>query len=151
MASLGLLLMMVVSIGGYKLNVTSSVAVGVYRASPVPNALARGQLVIIPTPAASVVSWLIPGVGLLKPVAAIAGDEVCVSQGLLWIRGESYGPVLSSSHGYALPRFLEDGCLQIPQGSVFLASRVDRSYDSRYFGTRALTEIQAVAIPLVTW
>jgi len=86
---------------------------------------------------------------LLKPVAAIAGDVVCVQDLGLWINGELYGLVWREAEGKPLPQWT--GCLIVQDGTVFLASRAPNSLDGRYWGLTPVAHLTAQAIPLVTW
>jgi conjugative transfer signal peptidase TraF len=136
-----------------KLNLTSSAPRGVWLRHGIPAVIPHGTWVIIPTPAA-VKAWA-PQVGLwsiplLKPVAAVAGESVCVDGGLLWIQGLPYGRVHTEAQGQPLPH-LANGCTTIPDAMVFVASPVPQSLDSRYFDSVAVTDILATATPLLTW
>ncbi len=89
-------------------NATESEPRGWYLTRPARPPLSRGQLIVFPVPVhvAGLVAerrWLPPGVPLLKRVAAVAGDVVCVDT-TLRIRGEVIGPVLSvDAAGRPLP------------------------------------------------
>jgi type IV secretory pathway protease TraF len=87
---------------------------------------------------------------LLKPVAAVAGDAVCSTEGRLFINGEDYGPILRTAHGTPLPHLLQ-GCFVVQDGEVFLASHVSKSLDSRYFSCVRISDLTAHAIPVLTW
>ena len=110
--------------------------------------LARGTLVLLPLPVA-VRPWHRAGAPLLKPVAAVAGDEVCVQEGTLWVAGTSYGPVYAEADGKPLPHL--EGCQVVPEGAVLLASAVPKSLDGRYFGLTRIAEVTARAVLLWTW
>lgn len=128
------------------LNASASVPYGFYRLHHVPAALRVNQLVVV-----HVEDWSDTRVPLLKPVAAVAGERICRYGHELMIHGKSYGPVLEMWRGFHLPSAVpSDGCLQVPEGQVFLASAAPRSKDSRYFGTVAITQVRAVATPLWT-
>jgi type IV secretory pathway protease TraF len=131
--------------------------VGLYRRLPLPDPVERGMLVILPVPV-SVVPWHRPKlptflrpVPLLKPVVAVEGDAVCVTEAGIWIRDQWYGPVLTEAHGRPLPHPLPDGCTTLSAGEVFVATATDRSLDSRYFGPVKIETIRARAIPVLTW
>jgi conjugative transfer signal peptidase TraF len=144
----GLVLAAVLSTRWYRLNLSPSVPRGVYRLAPLAPPLARGTLVVLPVPAA-VRPWHSRWVPLLKPVAAVAGDTVCVGEEGLWVDGRWYGPMYQAAHGRTLPRLR--GCFAVPDGEVFLASPAPRSLDGRYFGVTPVGALTARAIPLVTW
>jgi len=132
-----------------RLNVSGSVAYGLYALRPVPVHLDHGTLVVLPVPR-SVRAWHSRWLPLVKPIAALPGDQVCATDGVLWVAGVSYGPVLTASHGHPLPH-IDDGCQVVPEGSLFLASPMVRSLDSRYYGAVSVIDIAAVAFPVVTW
>ena len=105
---------------------------------------------MLPVPSSMRPWWSAWWVPLLKPVAAVAGDTVCHLDHVLYVNGASYGAVLTAAHGRPLPH-LAPGCQVVPAGSIFLASPVARSLDSRYFGVVPLARLRAVAIPVLTW
>ena len=86
---------------------------------------------------------------VLKPVAAVADDEVCVQERTLWVAGVSYGPVYAAAQGKVLPQLA--GCQVVPEGAVFLASQEPRSLDGRYWGMTPVVTLTARAVPLLTW
>jgi conjugative transfer signal peptidase TraF len=144
----GLVLAAVVSTRWVRVNLSPSVPRGVYRLAAVAPPLARGTLVVLPVPA-GVRAWQPRGVPLLKPVAAVAGDVVCVGADGLWVEGRWYGPVYEEAHGMPLPQLR--GCFFVPAGAVFLASAVPKSLDARYFGPTPVATLTAQATPLFTW
>ena len=143
-----LVLAAVVSTRWVRLNLSPSVPVGVYRLARLAPPLARGTLVVLPVPVA-VRPWRQGWAPLLKPVAAVAGDEVCVQEGALWVAGTSYGPVYAEADGKPLPHL--EGCQVVPEGAVLLASAVPKSLDGRYFGLTRIAEVTARAVLLWTW
>ena len=74
----------------FRVNIEPSVPLGVYRLHAVSEPLPRGTLVLLPVPG-SVQRWHAPWLPLLKPIAAIAGEVVCVDEDVLTIGG-SAGP-----------------------------------------------------------
>jgi type IV secretory pathway protease TraF len=130
---------------GYRVNITASLPIGVYRLSPVHSPLRRGDLVTFGLPAPFRLHWWLWS--FTKPVGGLAGDEVCLQEGLLLINGEYFGPVLPDAPAYALQ---EGECITVEEGHVFTASLTPRSYDSRYFGPVAITAVQR-SIPVFTW
>lgn len=130
-----------------RLNVSPSLPLGLYRLHPVARPLTRGTLVIAQVP-----GWSARAVPFLKPVAAVAGDSVCHVGQRLVIAGRSYGAVLATWRGAPLPSAIAaDTCATVPPGHVFLATAAPRSLDSRYYGPVAITQITAIATPLLTW
>jgi conjugative transfer signal peptidase TraF len=137
------------SLPWYRLNLTSSAPRGVWLIHRVPPVVERGMWVSLPVPT-TVASWLPSRRPLLKPVAAVAGERVCVKEETLWIRGMPYGRIYTQAHGKPLPHLLE-GCFDVAPGRVFLASQAPHSMDSRYFGSVPVTTLTAQATPLWTW
>jgi conjugative transfer signal peptidase TraF len=143
-----LVLAAVVSTRWVRLNLSPSVPVGVYRLARLAPPLARGTLVVLPVPVA-VRPWHRAWAPLLKPVAAVAGDEVCVQERTLWVAGASYGPVYATAQGQVLPQLA--GCQTVPEAHVLLASDAPRSLDGRYFGLTRIADLTAQAVPVWTW
>jgi type IV secretory pathway protease TraF len=110
--------------------------------------MARESLVVLSAPA-SVHAWTHWWLPLLKPVAALPGEQVCVRENILYLGGRDYGPVYTSADGKTLPRLT--GCIEIQADEVFLASPVRGSMDSRYFGPMKVGTIRAQAVPVWTW
>ena len=106
------------------------------------------QLVVLPVPTSVHGVWS-RWVPLLKPVAAVAGDEVCVTGDALWIAGIAYGPVRAEAHGRVLPQIR--GCGIVQPGTVFLASPAPDSLDGRYLGPTPIASLAARALPVFTW
>ena len=151
----GLVLAAVLSTRWVRLNLTPSVPRGVYHLVAAAPPLARGTLVVLPVPA-SVQPWHSPWVPLLKPVAGVAGDVVCVWGHALWVWGQTagaeptgYGMVWLVHEGKALPQI--EGCLLVQEGTVFLASAAPNSLDSRYLSAVPISTLTAQAFPLLTW
>ena len=144
-----LVLAAVVSTRWVRLNIAPSVPYGLYWLRAVPPTVPRQALVVLPVPAV-MRPWHSRWISLLKPVAAVAGDEVCGNPDAgLTIAGEAYGPLLREAHGLRLPTMA--WCLTVEEGEVFLASKAPRSLDSRYFGLVPITGLTAMAVPLLTW
>jgi conjugative transfer signal peptidase TraF len=147
-ARAGVLWLMALSLGWLRLNVSPSVPLGLYRLHAISAHLQRGTLVVLPVPA-SVQAWQSRWRPLLKPVAGLPGDTVCVSDEGLWINARWYGPVLTEAAGLPLPRIR--GCFTVGPSEVVLASEAPRSLDSRYFGVVSITDLSAMATPWLTW
>jgi conjugative transfer signal peptidase TraF len=143
-----LVLAAVVSTRWVRLNLSPSLPSGLYRLTALRAPLTRGTLVVLPAPV-RVRPWHAAWVPLLKPVAAVAGELVCVADEGLWVAGVPYGRVYREAGGKALPRM--EGCHRLQDGEVFLASAQPRSLDGRYFGPTLVTALTAQAIPVWTW
>src|ERR1051326_2456827 len=81
-----------------RLNVSPSVPLGLYRLTSLPTPLRQGMLVVLPVPS-TVQHWHSAWLPLLKPVAAVAGEEVCDRWGHLWVAGIWYGPIYPEAAG----------------------------------------------------
>jgi conjugative transfer signal peptidase TraF len=132
----------------FRLNVSPSVPVGLYRLTAVPPVLERGMLVLVPVPA-SMQPWISRWTPLLKPVAGVAGGVVTITDAELRVNGEPYGPVYQEAHGKTLPYIRGQAVVQ--QGTVFLASHAPQSIDGRYFGVTQISDLTARALPVWTW
>jgi conjugative transfer signal peptidase TraF len=144
----GLVLAAVLSTRWVRVNGSPSMPYGLYRLTAVREPLARGMVVVVPVPA-SVQAWHSRWLPLLKPVAAVGGDRVCIGEDGLWVAGQWYGPVYPEAHGMPLPRIR--GCFLLEPGTVFLASQAPRSLDGRYFDVTPVATLTARALPLLTW
>ena len=144
-----LILTAVVSTRWVRLNLSPSVPRGLYGLVAVSAPLARGTLVVLPVPAQVRHLWP-PWVPLVKPVAGVPGDVVCVEEGRLQVHGTAYGPLVLEAHGIPLPH-IDTGCQVVPDGMVFLASQAPKSLDGRYFGLTPVGRLSAQATPFLTW
>jgi conjugative transfer signal peptidase TraF len=124
--------------GRLLINYTPSIPQGIYWVSP-GAAPERGDLVAFPIP--ENVRELLYERGyiprsiqlLAKPVAAVGGDRVCISEHRLLVNGEVAGTVLDvDRRGRAMPRYA--GCGVLPSGALFVTTGHDNSFDSRNFG-----------------
>jgi conjugative transfer signal peptidase TraF len=135
-------------------NRTASLPLGVYARSPGVH-VSAGVLVALRVPPAVrplVLErhYLPDGSLLIKPVAAVAGDQVCVRRRILFINGAPFGAVLPrDSEDRELPVYA--GCGVLPEGQVFLASHHPRSFDSRSFGPVDVHTLQGTVTPLWTF
>jgi conjugative transfer signal peptidase TraF len=145
----GVLLLLVLGLSWLRLNLSPSVPLGLYLLRRVPAPLERGMLVVFPVPP-SVQLWWSRWLPLLKPIAGLPGDTVCVWAQTFLVNGRSFGPVLTeSSDGRPVPRL--DGCFTVAPDAVIVASDTPRSLDSRYFGAVPIAQLEGVATPLLTW
>jgi conjugative transfer signal peptidase TraF len=147
--------------GGYRLNMTPSFPVGLWRIDAMQREPNVGDVVFIcppNTPAfdLALVRGYLPrglckgGTGpLIKTVAGLAGQEIVVDD-----RVHIDGVLLEHSdlravdiEGRMLPAF--SGGV-VPAGTVFLHSKFPGSYDSRYFGPVPTAGILGLARPILT-
>jgi type IV secretory pathway protease TraF len=146
----GVVLVAIVSTHWIQYNISPSAPLGFYRLTALGAAPHVGTLVLLPVPAVMRPWWPSWWIPLLKPIAAVAGDEVCVEEGWVRIRGRWYGPMLTEAQGKPLPQCWA-GCRTIAEGEVFLASDTPHSLDSRYFSSVPVATLTAQAVPLLTW
>lgn len=118
-------------------NASDSVPIGWYSISPA-NSLAPGDLVLVrlPPEAMSLASqrgYLPANVPLLKNVAAMAPQRVCVQSSQVRIDGVLVARRLRwDRQGRALPTW--QACRRLVGDELFLLSSNPASFDSRYFG-----------------
>ncbi|TVR95133.1 MAG: S26 family signal peptidase [Rhodospirillales bacterium] len=137
------------------INSSPSMAPGLYRRAGSPPA--PGAIIAFTVPPVAIAHARQHGmsVGLsqfLKPVAAGAGDRVCVSRAEgLRINGVRVAPVAARDHdGHDLP--IWNHCRVLEADEYFLyAPRVANSFDSRYYGPVPQDAIKGVYVPLWTW
>jgi conjugative transfer signal peptidase TraF len=141
-------------------NPSDSVAVGWYRVDPLhhrPGSLPRpssvGSIVLttLPPEAAALAAqrgYLPARVPLLKRVGAVAPQQVCVFDALVWIDGVPVAAVRPADRlGRPLPSWPQ--CRQLRPGELFLLSSTNpASFDSRYFGPVSASAVIGVARPI---
>ncbi len=135
-------------------NASASAPIGLYRviaASPIR----RGDLVLVRAPdnvrdLAAARGYLPLSVPLVKRIAALAGDVVCILDDEVIVDGETVARRLNRDHsGRPLPRW--DGCRTLHFDEVFLLmAAVPDSFDSRYFGPVPLSAMIGRLVPLWT-
>ncbi|XUX13760.1 conjugative transfer signal peptidase TraF (plasmid) [Aminobacter sp. BA135] len=156
------ILAMIGWIGGYRLNLTSSAAIGLWRIEPTEHSVAVGDTVFICPPATYMFmqafgrgylrSGLCPGglAPLLKTIVAVAGQRVWIGDDVS-IDGR---PLAASrihhrdGQGRVIVPFSGG---TVPPGYLFLHSSSESSYDSRYFGPIPATGLLGRARPVFTF
>ena len=133
-------------------NATDSLPHGIYCVSRKAT-YSRGDIVCFPVPAKveDIVTergWLKKGGVMLKKIAALSGDEVCVEGSTLSINNELKAAIRTvDSQGRSLPKYTRCGPLR--EHEIFLLHPEDEaSFDSRYFGPVARKRIIGAAKPL---
>jgi len=88
------------------------------------------------------------GVPLLKPVAALAGQNVCRSGVHVTIDGKTAGDARPVDHrGRKLPVW--QGCQHLGPGQIFVMNAaVPTSLDGRYFGVLPMDTVIGRAVPV---
>lgn len=135
-------------------NVSASVPVGLYRIVP-EVALRPGELVAVrPSPELArymaARRYVEAGALLVKPVAAVAGQQVCRIGTAVTIDGETVAIAHDADHARR-PLPVWTGCRRLQAGTMFLlAPLVPASFDGRYFGPVATDSIVGRAVPIWT-
>lgn len=147
---------------GYRLNLSSSIPWGIYRVSDTP--IVRGDVVEYCPPnqeifqMAKARGYLLSGFScpnfylpIFKPIAAVAGDEIIINQGGVWVNGiwlSNSKPSFTDAKGRAL-NLQNIPKSKIPTGQILLVSSYSaRSFDGRYFGLVRATDVRAKLLPL---
>jgi conjugative transfer signal peptidase TraF len=133
-------------------NTSDSVPRGWYRIVPA-HALHVGSLVLVQLPAdiatlAAQRGYLPERVPLLKRIAAVPPQQVCVAQQLVSIDGVAVATTLNADRqGRTLPAWQQ--CRPLRDGEVFLLSATHpASFDGRYFGPLPATSVLGLAQPV---
>jgi conjugative transfer signal peptidase TraF len=148
--------------GGYRLNMTRSHALGLWRIETMQREPNVGDIVFICPPEVRAFELALKrgylpsglcagGTGpLIKTVAAIAGQDIAID-GRVHIDGRRLDNSelrTVDTEGRALQAFVGG---VVPKGNVFLHSRYSGSYDSRYFGPIPAAGILGLARPILTF
>ena len=148
---------------GYRINMTSSLPLGIWRMLPLPEKIERGQIAVFCPPSTPIFieararGYLPNGdcpdglAPLMKPVAAIAGDVVEQTPGGLAVNGVPIpGTAALAADGRGRPLPVQPSSrFTIGPAEVFFVSNVNkRSFDSRYFGPLPLSLIEGLATPV---
>lgn len=132
-------------------NASDSVPTGWYRIAPV-SSLVTGDLVLVRLPPDAMVlaarrGYLPSTVPLLKTVAAIAPQQVCVRSNYVLVDGQLRARQLHEDRqGRALPAW--QGCRRLVGDELFLLGNKPESFDSRYFGPVSVGAVIGRAQPL---
>lgn len=149
---------------GYRLNLSSSIPWGIYKVSNTP--LVRGDIVEYCPPNNAILrlakdrGYLLNGFScpnfyspIFKPIAAIAGDEIIINDGGVWVNGiwlTNSNPSHKDGKGRVLiPQNILKS--KVSEGQVFLISTYsNRSFDGRYIGSVPAAGIKAKLLPIYT-
>jgi len=153
---------------GLRLNISSSLPLGVYQANlnRVNGSPSRGTLVLFCLPDSPAMrmanqrSYLgagpCPGrtLPLLKPVIAVAGDTVIIQAEGVKVNSEAWLPhsqrLSQDSQGRVI-QGMPKGIYRVKADEVWVLSTYSaRSFDSRYFGPIPENDIQATVKPVIT-
>lgn len=132
-------------------NATDSLPHGFYRVIK-QQTYKPGDVIVIPIPeqVRSLVierGWLKPDNYLIKPLAAINGDNVWITSGQVFVNGKSFGAIKKQDkEGLPLPSLVFNDTLS--PGKIAVLQRSDDSFDSRYFGQIDESQIIGRAVPI---
>ena len=148
---------------GIRVNATASMPRGLWQVRTASAPLRRGEFVTVclpdtaPIREAAARGYLPAGIcadghaPLVKPVAAVTGDQVTVAPSGIAVDGRLIAhtaQLVRDSAGRPL-RPVAPGVYPVVSGQVWLLSGHDpRSFDSRYFGPVPTANVQGVARPL---
>ncbi len=131
---------------GFTYQSSDSMPKGWYVYKPTPFLLHRGEVVVfhLPRPWEHYLltrHFILPHTWLLKKVAAVPGDLVCIRDQAIYINQQRFGAVLQDSKALGpLPKL--NFCRPLKPGEYMLMSgQIERSFDSRYFGPILRPEI----------
>jgi conjugative transfer signal peptidase TraF len=147
---------------GFRVNLTPSEPLGLWRIRPLNRPATDGDLVFICPPRTKVMrqagvrgylkSGLCPSgyAPLIKTIAALSGQMVSIGR-VVRIDGKELGhSTLSAADGQGRPLLPFGGGL-IPPGDVYLHSNFPGSFDSRYFGPIPASGILGFAKEVMTY
>jgi conjugative transfer signal peptidase TraF len=137
------------------INLTDSIPHGIYKVFQSPNSITVGTLILFDLPRKirkklGSRPWLKDSVPFLKPVGAVAGQEVCIRDDVILIDAYKVGTLTPNDYeGLPLPQ--TRGCYILHSGQVLPLSTSKHSFDGRYFGAIETEKITGMAIPLFIW
>ena len=148
---------------GLRVNTTPSMPVGVWRVTPPPGDLRRGEVVTVCLPhgdaarLAAERGYVSAGFcpdgrePVIKPVAAVAGDLVLVTRAGVSVNGidvDGTAPLDRDTAGRPLQAFPAGTHKVQPDQVWLLAGFMRNSFDSRYYGPVPVGSVQSVAHPV---
>jgi len=148
--------------GGYRINLTPSEPLGLWRIVKLERAAVVGDLVFVCPPQTAAMrearsrgylrTGLCPGslAPLIKTVVAIAGQRIDVGANVRVDGGEIPRSTLANQDGKGRPMGRFVGGV-VPADSIFLHSPFAGSYDSRYFGPVPSSGILGLAEEVLTY
>ncbi|WP_273772452.1 conjugative transfer signal peptidase TraF [Brucella intermedia] len=149
-------------VSGYRLNLTPSEPLGLWRIQPLHRTVASGDLVFICPPITALFEEArhrgylrrgsCPGgvAPLIKPVAALSGQHVEIGAGVV-IDGKKLPASnirATDGEGRAIRPYAGG---VVPAAHLFLHSSYASSYDSRYFGPIPESGLLGLARPILTF
>lgn len=132
-------------------NVSPSVQPGLYLIEPWVRAT-KGDLVLAWVPKrarrlADLRAYVPMSVPLIKPVAAVSGEQVCAAGPVIRIEGRSVATRFAlDPFGRPMPSW--SGCIRLRRNELFLLSARLGSFDGRYFGIVGKADVLGKAVLL---
>jgi conjugative transfer signal peptidase TraF len=135
-------------------NTSPSELFGFYLRSAAPPGPGRIVAFRPPAPARAYALAHLPEIGpggILKHLVGRAGDRVCAEAGELRVNGRRVGAIRAVDRsGRPLPRWR--GCVTLAADQYLAFSdRIPNSFDSRYYGPVARSDVIGVFTPLWVW
>jgi len=152
-------------LAGFRVNVSQSMPIGIWRVEPLKHKLQRGDIAWFCPPDTKLFQLAkqrgyIPAGGcpggyahLLKRVVAVSGDQVVLNEQGLWVNGkhiQNSKPRIHDSLGHPMSRQAL-GSRILQKNSLWLVAGHPNSFDSRYFGTLPESVISETAYSVFTW
>lgn len=148
---------------GYRVNVSRSLPLGLYRTVGDATVISRGSIVVVCLPEEWSKFALQRGVlgagecpggtyGLGKIVVATEGDAVVLSADKLSINGQAFDNfrILDRDRaGRVIPHY-PWGSYTVGAGEVWLYSPHPLAFDSRYFGPIKVERVESAVLPVLT-
>lgn len=142
-----------------RINTTASAPTGVYWYSALlpGSVLQRGDLVVMELPveiAVQVQPLLFPdghAMPLLKEIAAVPGDTVCIEEWRVLLNGAQVATRVSLLTQYGIVLQPVEGCWMLGSEEYFLLNRPEKSFDGRYVGATDREHILGRVVPVWTW
>lgn len=157
-----LLIILAGALGGFRINLTPSEPIGLWRIVALERDPALGDMVFVCLPRSALVDearsrgYLRRGLcasgyaPLIKTVVAVAGQQVEIIRTVRIDGEEIPHSSLARADGMGRPLLAARG-ERIPSGHVFLHSPFPGSWDSRYFGSVPASAILGVAQGVLTF
>lgn len=135
----------------YYVNLSASMPPGVYRVVSNHNPT-YGDIVLYPPPKEALdFGYVKKGMQLMKPIAALPGDQVCAEGSSLLVNQTKIGMLAQYDRKQNRLHPLK-GCRIIGSQQLFTASTYHKySYDGRYHGPLYRSDITAFVEPFWTW
>ncbi|MGJ4932600.1 S26 family signal peptidase [Bradyrhizobium sp. HKCCYLS2038] len=135
-------------------NASESVPIGLYAVQPVSDWYVTELVVVRPHQQLAAFlaagGFLPVGVPMLKRILALPGQTVCRRELAISVDDVEVGAAQQTDRrGHPLPDW--QGCRIVGDGQIFLMNwQSDSSFDGRYFGLTAMSDVIGRAVPVFT-